>query len=201
MKHLTVLFTLLLAACAPNLQDAREQVRSLSNDNGYASGVVLRPGLVLTAQHVTAVGPLMLRKDGRAGVLLASTSDPNGDLGLLYFPADEAKCPCVELAAYEARRDEQVYIIGYPRNIAQVVTIGQSQGVQRVVVPGMFGAEQDLGMRLITTGLVAGGNSGGGVFVFRDGRFQLVGILTEGVGHLSFAVPLVTIRAFLQANL
>jgi S1-C subfamily serine protease len=201
MKRLIVGLALFLAACGADLADLRTLARPLNNGVGSGSAVVIAPGFVLTAQHVAANGGFKLRKDGPVGMLLASLTDPDGDLGLLWFPAKEAQCPCVELAAYEAEMDEAIYVIGYPLGIAQVITMGRAQGVQRVQAPDMFGSTTDLGLRLITTGLADPGNSGGGVFVLRNGRFQLVGILTEKAGNLSMAVPLATIRPFLEANL
>jgi S1-C subfamily serine protease len=175
----------LAAFAQPNGADARPTVRSLSD---RCSGVVLAPGYVLTADHcVNAV--TALRAGGPAGTVIAR-GDDRLDYAVLVFPQAEAQCPCVRVAAREAEVDEPVYVIGYPLGIAQIVTFGVSQGV--------VGHERmPFGRRLVTTAQVAGGNSGGGVFVFRDGEYQLVGLLVESHAHISFAVPLADLQPFL----
>lgn len=177
--------------------DPRTLVRKLSVDGGNGSGVVLRPGVVLTARHVASHDGLVVKDKGTQGVRLALSAG-DVDLGLLYFPSAEAKCPCVKLADSEAQVDETVYVVGFPLGIANVVSVGKAQGINdHVTVPGMFGEAEELGRRLVMTALAVPGNSGGGVFVKRDGEFQLVGILVEGGPALSLAIPLSDVRKFL----
>lgn len=201
MKKLLVAVLLLLAPACVTVPSsaseggsgARSLVRVLSAENGVCSAVTLAPGLVLTADHCIAAATFTLRTGGPAGVPVAR-GDDRLDLGLLSYPADEAPCPCVRLADYEAQVDETVYVVGYPRGIAQVLTVGHSQGVHD-------NENLPYGRRLVTTATVSGGNSGGGVFVLRNGEFQLVGILVEMIGNLSFAVPLADIRPFIEHHI
>jgi S1-C subfamily serine protease len=53
----------------------------------------------------------------------------------------------------------------------------------------------------VMTAAAQPGNSGGGVFVYRDGEWQLVGILVAGAqsGTLTFAVDLATIKQYLHS--
>jgi hypothetical protein len=171
----------------PNGAEARPYVRAVN----ICSVVMIAPGFALTADHcVNDPSELRLSPNGTVPVVVAR-GDDNLDYALLAYPQAEAPCPCVRLAASEAQVDEPVFIVGYPRMLGQVVTLGASQGV--------FDNERmPYGRRLVTTAQVAGGNSGGGVFVYRDGQFQLVGVLVESIGHLSFAVPLVDLRPFLE---
>lgn len=203
MKRLVVALVLLLAACqTPDLFDARTQVRKLTASAGVGSGVVLAPGIVLTAQHVAVVPDLTLRANGAKGKVLGIGDSDKIDLALLYFPSREAHCPCVKLAEYEAMQDETIYVVGYPLGITRTMTQGTSQGVVKGVnLPGMFGMVTTLGPRLVFNAAIAPGNSGGAVFVLRDGEFQLVGIVVEGMGGFGFAIPLSSIKPFLAEHM
>ena len=197
MKKLIAGLVLLLASCTASAVDltvTRGFVRPLHQENGqiFCSAVVLQPGLALTADHCVRETPGAIQSNGPTGVPLARGND-NLDFALLNFTVGDAPCPCVRLADREADVDEVVYVVGYPRGMTQVVTLGHSQGV--VDNPSM-----PYGRRLVVTAQVAGGNSGGGVFVHRDGEFQLVGLLVEAMGHLSFAVPLADLRPFINSR-
>ena len=173
--------------------DTRPFVRSLHADRGiFCSAVVIAPGLALTAEHCAAAAPAALRAGGPTATVIGR-GDDRVDIALLAFPAAEAACPCVRLAAREADVDETVYVVGYPFGIAQVLTVGASQGVHD-------NERLPYGRRLVTTASVNPGNSGGGVFVLRDGEFQLVGILVGAAGSLSFAMPLADIRPLLEGH-
>lgn len=181
---------------------ARGPVRKLSTANGNGSGVMVAPGFVLTAQHVAVVPDLVLRKNGVKGKVLATGDSEQVDLGLLHYPSQFAQCPCARLARYEAQPNEPIYVVGYPYGIMQTLSPGVAQGVvPSVIVPGAFGTEQVLGPRLVFAAAIGPGNSGGGVFVLRDGEFQLVGIVVEMAGEFGMAIPLVSIKTFLSAYL
>jgi S1-C subfamily serine protease len=176
----------------------RVSVRKLDNAVGFGSGVVLAPGIVLTAQHVTFGGKLRI-DDGKA--LSETIADAGGtrDIAILRFPKAEAACPCAYIADYPAMLDEPVWVVGYPAGIGQVVTIGTSQGTMDVTLYTAYGPER-FGERLVLTARVIGGNSGGGVFVLRGGMFQLVGIIVEGDNFFALAIPLQDIKAFIAKH-
>jgi V8-like Glu-specific endopeptidase len=190
VKNLIAGVVLFLASCVATAVDftvVRSFVRPLTQGSQiFCSAVMLQPGLALTAEHcIAAYTP--------PNSTVVARGNDNLDYALLGFTVGDALCPCVRLAEREADIDEVVYVVGYPRGITQVVTLGHSQGV-------VSSPELPYGRRLVITAQVAGGNSGGGVFVLRDGEFQLVGLLVEAVGHLSFAVPLADLRPFLNAR-
>lgn len=168
--------------------EIRDTVRMLGDRR--CSGVVIQPGVVLTAQHCLAGDGSSLTIGGVAPRVLAQ-GDDRLDYALLQYPDAVAPCPCAPVAEREAERDEAVDIVGFPLGLGvQVLTTGHSQGVQD-------NPHLPYGRRLVTTALVAGGNSGGGVFVFRNGEFMLVGLLVEMNGHLTFAIPLADVRPFI----
>jgi len=182
----------LLQGCSPEYARPRSETRLLTDGHGSGSGVVLRPGLVLTAGHVAVhPGLVIAGKFGKAGD--AAVANEGVDLGLIRYTDDSASCPCVRLADHEAEVDEAIIIVGYPYGIGSVITEGRSQGV--MLLP-------DGKVMLVITATAAPGNSGGAVYAYRDGRWQLVGILTAAAerGSVSLAVPLSSINAFLAAN-
>jgi S1-C subfamily serine protease len=193
MRMVIAGLALFLAACTVGAADdngagARQFVVPLKNSAGiFCSGVPIRDGLVLTAAHcVDDLAP-------EVGTVLV-TGDARFDLALVLAP--DAHCPCARIADSDAAMDEQVVVVGYPRGLTQVVTVGTSQGVVEESKELPYG-----GPRLVTTAQAAGGNSGGGAFVYRAGEYQLVGILVEGLDHLTFSLPVGAINNFLQPAL
>lgn len=175
---------------------ARAEVHRLSDGRGSGSGIVIAPGVVLTAGHVAVHPGLAIDGQPVGGLPVGNTKavDQDHDLGLLVYPANIAGCPCAALADHEAEVDERVIVVGYPYGISSpIVTEGRSQGV--ISLP-------DGEVRLIVTAPVAPGNSGGGVYVFRDGAWQLVGVLVASTpqGAVSIVIPLSEIKKFLAAN-
>ena len=184
---ITALLALTFAVADPVASTARVSVRKLDNDQGFASGVVLFPGVVLTAHHVVIHGTLRLDEGNLTSEVIALGNGNPLDIALLRFPAADARCPCARLADYPALLDEKVWVVGYPGNIAQIMNTGTAQGTMPVTIQtssGLF----NFGKRLVLAVPVLPGNSGGGVFVHRDGVFQLVGIVVEGMGHITLAI-------------
>jgi S1-C subfamily serine protease len=199
------LLWLLIGCAQPVPSYPRDQVRVVMvSTGGNGSGVVIRPGLILTAKHVAVVPGLVLVKDGTKGTGVVMAEQEEVDLALIRYPLAEASCPCVRLADSEAAIDEPVFVIGYPLGIAQMVTMGHAQSIQEVYITDDWGQTHKLGKRLVLTAGVMPGNSGGGVFVFRDGEYQLVGIMVQMMpmpgGPISFAVPLAEIKDFLAGR-
>ena len=154
---------------------------------GTGSAVAIQPGLFLTARHIAEMKGILA---GAAPVTFVSApKDETLDVAAMKSAA--AACPCAEFADSDARPDEQVVIVGWPRGIANVVARGESQGVYLV---------SEIGRRLMVQTVVAGGTSGGGGFVMRDGRWQLVGIVAEGSSTDSLLVPISSIRKWLEGR-
>lgn len=193
----------LVMGCTP-VDYPREQVRQLVSESGTASAVTMRPGLVLTARHVIPMKDLFLAKPGAKGEGAIVSEQPDVDLALLRYPLAESPCPCATLAEYEAEIDEPVFVVGYPLGIAAMVTLGHAQGVMDVKLRDDWGNLHEIGKRLVLTVGVQPGNSGGGVFVYRGGQYQLVGIMSAMMNRpgtpISFAVPLSDIKDFLAGR-
>jgi len=172
---------------APVAQQTR-QVVGLYTDGllGSCSMVVIAPGLALTAAHcqdLQLTKGFVKMEDGQTYEVAGLVPDPTGrDLAVMHIP--EISCPCAEMALYPARMDEAAVVVGYPLGIGQIITTGFIQSRYTSADGEDF---------LFATTPVAPGNSGGGLFVVRQGKAYLVGILVilaSGANHLSGSVEL-----------
>lgn len=166
----------------------RAQVKLLIGDNDNCSAVVLAPGKVLTARHCDEiVNPTIDGKPVKFGKI-----SPDADLMLAEA---DVQCPCASVGPKPVL-DEDVIVVGYPfANFLeglQVLTQGKAQGVRH---GGPLAEEGDT---LIITAPVGDGNSGGGVFINREGVWYLVGILVMSNESTTLAVDLDTIKEFLK---
>lgn len=192
MKALLFGFALLVLALDAHAgKYPRETVVKLEQPGpmgGSGSAVVLQPGLLLTARHVADNEGLML--GSAATRIVGGPKDESMDVVVLKTTV---RCPCAELADSDARQDEMVTIIGWPLGVANTVVHGEAQGVQDVPYRGTMRA-------LIVAAQTEGGFSGGGAFVKRNGRWQLVGILVAGSQTQSLIVPVSDIRKWLEGR-
>lgn len=165
---------------------------------GSGSGVMIGPNRMLTAAHVAVNGtpedPLLV--NGKVAKVLKI--DEELDLALLEV--DIAHGPYAPLGALPGT-DANVVAIGFPLNNSvkhQILTNGRVQGTTE--------------NRTMVTTPIAPGNSGGGLFRYRNGKWELVG-LTVAVAmvpiygmypnlmsHLCLSVDADTIKAFLKGT-
>ena len=158
---------------------ARATVVMLRGPTGNGSGVVLAPGVIVTAKHVATTGDLCVVTGSECTPATLAWASDVDDIAVMRA---DVVCPCASKIA-APKIDEKVLVIGYPYGNelnAQVLTRGEYQGGATVE-----GFEYEL-----TTASAASGNSGGGVFVVRDGEVYLVGVLTNASteGDLSLYV-------------
>jgi S1-C subfamily serine protease len=140
------------------------------------SGVIIAPNYLLTAYHVVSdnsPGSTINIGEDRLKALTATIlkKDPVRDLALLQVNGLE--CPCAKLLTTTAEVDEETISVGYPLFThfgVQFLTFGHVQGYREDGVA--------------STGQIAPGSSGGGLFVRRDKQYKLAGLLRE-VGVLS----------------
>ena len=154
-----------------------------SNDSS-CSAVVISAGKALTAAHCLAIPDMALKyDDGRIFPVLVALPDVMGrDLATLFVPG--LLGPTVLTTDRPIEQDELVYAVGYPYGFGNVLTIGQFQ----------FRIHNPLEDKyyLLSTVMVGPGNSGGALYVVRDGIPYLVGIVVAYAGspHLAVAVEL-----------
>jgi len=139
-------------------------------DKASCSAVVIAPDTAITANHCGGISdPILILEDGTklritTGMRYAPYTD---DVAVITVPG--LKCPCVPIATEQVRLDEPVLVGGYPMGLAKFVTHGTVQG--RIPSPS------SMVEYILTDAKVAPGNSGGGMFVVRDGKLELIGII------------------------
>lgn len=197
MKALLVsLLVFLLVGCGSWPTDSRTgappyprelvvKVETTGPFGGSGSAVILKPGMLLTARHVADIPGLVHGSDS----LTPAGAPTDQTLDVAVLSSALTACPCVRLAASDANLDEVVTIVGWPLGTVNMVTRGESQGVHAI---------EGHGRRLIVATQVEGGHSGSGVFVFRDGSWQLVGIVSAGSRTQALVVPVSEIRQWID---
>lgn len=171
---------------------------------GNGSGIVIAEGYMLTAAHVVDKKTPLKFFTGAADKAITITvvkSDPTIDIALVTSP--DIKCPCASFATSVAQ-DEDAWAVGFPKLMAyrtQFLTSGLIQNYTN--------------NSIVTTALAAPGSSGGGLFVRRDGKYVLAGIIKtigtnpqgpEALGieqeyhWMTFAVPANIIQQFLKGT-
>ena len=203
LKFLTASFLALFIAFTPiqanssedqivqglsSTQMAREVVvKVVSQDpavGSSCSAVVISAGKALTAAHCIDIPDMAIKyDDGRILPVQVALPDVMGrDLATLFVAGLVG--PSAVTTDSPVQADELVYAVGYPYGIGNVLTVGQFQF--RVFNPS------DGQSYLISTVMVGPGNSGGALFVVRDGIPYLVGIVVAYAGspHLAVSVEL-----------
>ena len=178
-----------------------KQVRDVSYEilmpGNSCSAVAISPTYLLTAGHCISelgqeVTVIDTDKGERylVGKAIAIKDDDVVDLAIIVL--QDATVPnYASVTSQEPLQDEIVVVVGYPLGITEVVTVGRFQGF----INGHY----------LVTAQSTFGNSGGGVFVIRDGGYQLLGIASYGaataygqfIEHLIFFVTNHTIEDFL----
>ncbi len=167
--------------------------------SGYGSGVIIDSHHILTCNHVVGHDKTV---DVyffdffhiKAKVLVA---DPETDLALLEFdvPFDVVT---VDLAPTPAVPGQHVMAVGNGYGMAFTVTMGVISARDRTLD---FGADGELHGLLQHDSSINPGNSGGPLV---DMQGRLVGLnnaIRRNASGMGFAIDLVTIRTFLDANL
>lgn len=160
-------------------QNMRASVRHIDR----CSGVMIEEGLMLTAAHCDTGAYEVVKKDSFNDLMLIKVN---------------MACPCAPLAK-DIKKDDIVRAVGYPLDrSSQFLTEGRVQDSVVFEYP----------QYMVHSAPTIFGNSGGGVF---NERGELVGITSavavyatgwDGipfvVPHMSYAVNLTTIKAFLE---
>lgn len=97
--------------------------------------------------------------------------DPKNDLAVIH--TDVYGLRYALIATQKPTEGDQVWTVGFPLGLNKKLSTGFYG--QDVVVGGMNHQE--------ASSLIAGGNSGGGLFVVEDGVYKLVGVTSKGMVH------------------
>ena len=203
LKYLTTFFLVFFLVFAPvvanssedaqvqalsSTQMAREVVVKLVSQNprigSTCSAVVIAENKALTAAHCLSIPNKAIKyDDGRIFPVRIALPDIMGrDMATLFVPGLVGPTAITTTARIE--EDELVYAVGYPYGFGNVLTVGNFQF--RIYDP------LEDKYYLMSTVMIAPGNSGGALFVVRDGIPYLVGIVVAYVGsqYLAVAVEL-----------
>ena len=168
-----------------SVEQAREVVAKFTSAEApgmNCSAVVVAPEIALTAGHCADIPSPQLELEN--GLLLPVESVnalEDRDLAVMIVPGLECPCAFIDYAN-PALKDEIAYAVGYPYGLMQILTIGHIQGRETSEGPEY----------LLSTTPLAPGNSGGGLFVVRDGYVYLVGITVAyaGTNHIGASMEL-----------
>lgn len=164
-------------------------------EQGVGSGVVLRPDVVVTNQHVVGQQRevVIAYADGSqsAGTVLAT--DTVTDLAVVR--TERGNLPVPEFRTELPRPGERALAIGSPLGFQNSVTAGIISGLHREI-PGSAGQTQSLVDLIQTDASISPGNSGGALL---DVAGRVVGINeayippAAGAVSLGFAIPSATV--------
>jgi serine protease Do len=175
-----------LAAVAERLRAVTVHVCGRGRRAGSGSGVVWRPGVVVTNAHVATGRSLVVETvDGAVREAEVLASDSRRDLAVLRVATDGL--PAAGIAARGALR------VG-----ALVVAVGNPLGVRGAVTTGIVHAlpAPRRGAPLILADLrLLPGNSGGPL---GDARGQVVGLNAMILGGLAAAIPSDAVERYLE---
>ena len=148
------------------------------------SAVIVAPNRALTAAHCVDIPAMaLLMHNGDVLPVISFEVDQQGrDLATLHVV--NLRGAYAFTTDIPVQTDEMVFAVGYPYGVGPVLTVGTFQF--RITNP-MVGQTF-----LLSTVQVAPGNSGGALYVVRDGAPYLVGIVVAylGTNHLAISVEL-----------
>jgi serine protease Do len=175
------------------IQGVAPSVVTVVQPQGLGSGVVYKPDVVITNQHVVA-GNTDVRisyADGTESGARVLAADAASDLAVLR--TERTGLTPLPLAKDQPRQGCQVLAIGSPLGLQNSVTEGIVSGLHRTIQTGSQGqAPPDL---IQTDAPISPGNSGGALI---DLRGQVIGINESyippqaGAVSLGFAIPAAT---------
>lgn len=193
----------------PNYQEMRQAVwrMDLSSKEakldqvGFCSAVAIEPDLFLTAAHcdLNADEQFMLFGPQDTKFTIAGhpytivKKDVDKDLMLVYVPGLNSST--VKFINFVPKQDSKVFVDGFPLGLVEFVTEGRLQDV--AIIPDILVGKK-VPPFLAVSAPIAGGNSGGGLFVQVHGHFYLIGICSMGGGDVALFVHPKVIAEFLK---
>lgn len=180
-------------------QSMNAVVGVVRDDRGHGSGVVIRPGLVITAAHVVSgqAEVLIVFKDSSSTKGIVLWADRANDAALVAVAPSATKGFAPLRCDTPLQIGEDIYTIGHPGSLKWIATFGRVAG-------------EAVGPYVITQLTVWFGNSGGGVY---DSAGRVVGIAVglmvddipgtagdKSITGLSAIIPATTICKLIDAN-
>ena len=195
----TFLISGTIASPPPKVETASFKIECRSPEGvilGVASGVVIAPGIALTALHVP---DMCEERDGRlfwhhSPMMLSVTKRGSGvDLALLSFPIGNPIIMGVDMAERNPEVGSDLYVIAYPGFSEQLI---HAKGI----ISGYYTEEGRFD--ILTDANITFGDSGGGVF---NNKKELIGIVSGIIRDmnaphytLGVIVPISVIQDFIK---
>ena len=175
-----------LAAVVARLRRATVEVRGRGRAAGSGSGVVWRPGLIVTNAHVATRGSTLVEtEDGSVRAARLVASDPRRDLAVLEV--DTSGLAAADIApAGTLRVGALVLAVGNPLGLSGAVTTG--------IVHALSERHRRTPLILADVRLLPG-NSGGPL---GDATGRVVGVNTMIVRGLAAAIPSDVVDRFVR---
>ena len=136
----------------------------------FCSSVLVADEVVVTAAHCVDAEQIPMDrasvrgKDGKNYVFTVKFKSVASDVAVLSVPG--LKGITAPIAPFDAKQDEYAIVVGYPLGSRQYVTEGRIQG--------KYTSEEM--ERTLATPAIIFGNSGGPLLVYRNQRWEVVGI-------------------------
>ncbi len=167
----------LVPQATQDITQLRQATYMIQSFEGQCSAVLIADHVMLTAAHCDM--EVLSTSDGTP--LKKVKIDHERDLMLLYT---DKVCPCVPVdRALEARPGTKLTVVGFPYGSYTNVMV-VTEGVLQGYLSGVEAAREGLAGFMLTTSPVAPGNSGGGVFMRKDGQWYVASIVSRGAGHI-----------------
>lgn len=172
-------------ALADTVQSAGEAVALVdARRRRPASGVLIRPGVILTADHTVEreEGIRVLLSGGREMIARLAGRDPGTDLAVLRLSEDAG--PAAKLASGEPRVGQMALALGRPAEDGVQASLGIISAIRRP----MRGRGGTLEKVLRTDAIPMPGFSGGPLV---NGTGEVIGLNTSGMAHgVLIAIPI-----------
>lgn len=166
-----------------DMNKVAQSVVILTDGQGHGSGVIVGPNCVLTAKHVAAYMPLVIKTlDGETFAVVKVVEDPDSDLAIVYIDGVFDEQPLL-LDPTPLRVGESVTLIGTPMDLVLIDCI-LSGTVVKIDVDVVEMSQLNIDVFDAHGGP---GTSGGPVV---DSKGHIRGIQVIGIGMLSGAVPI-----------
>ena len=152
--------------------------------NGACSGTVIAPGRVLSARHCDTGDAIRTPK---GDFPVTERIAPTRNVDALIFVAPGVECPCIapDLVLRLVEGDV-VRAVGTPDGLPH-----DSSGRILAIINASEIFPDEEGVYIMASAQSRPGVSGGGLFIFRDGAWRLVGIVVASArnGQISGSVP------------
>ncbi len=203
------LVTLFAVLLLPGCQDAEQQRSAVAaetiestvwvggEEGGNGAGVIVGQRHILVCAHVVEEAKKMkvYFYDDYFVSATVIASDPATDLALLYVQID-FDVRAIRLARSPAVVGQTVIAVGHPYGLDYSVSAGVVSGHNRTI---SFADGRSLTLMQHAAGINPG-NSGGPLVNLHGDLVGLNNAIYRGANSLGFAVPLETIRTFLQSQ-